>query len=200
MRYRMDYTLFKRRLPSGKIVYYYTVYDDDGKRICRSTGERSKALADKYVRGLAEQGKLGMKDGNRITLKDYAKDFFVPGLCPIEKFNLSRGRSGAKSSMSIRRTALVEHIFPHLGNYSVCNITRTKVDKWLVSLPETDKVSRSTANSYLDALRNVFAQAMRDGLIKINPTIGIERLGNDTQITKAFTKKEVDIEKTKQKS
>ena len=191
MRYRMDYTLFKRKMPSGKTVYYYAVYDEDGKRIFRSTGEKTKALADKYVRDLADHGRLGVKDRSLVTLNDYTRDFFVHGVCPIEKYNHSRGRSMTRSTLSVRRTALTEHILPHLGKYPVCNITPARINNWLIELPETDKVSRSTANSFLVALRNVLQQAVRDGIIVKNPAIGVENLGNDTKIRKAFTIKEV---------
>ena len=191
MRYRMDYNLFKRKLPSGKTVYYYAIYDETGKRIFRSTGERSKALADKYVKDLIEHGRLGVKDECRITLNDYTKDFFIPDKCPIEKYNHAMGRSMTKATLSVRRTALTEHILPHLGKVPVAGITQKHIIRWLMELPEKDNVSRATANSYLDALRTVMQQAVRDGLVTNNPTVGIERLGNDTQIRKAFNLKEV---------
>lgn len=191
MRYRMDYTLIKRKLPSGKVVYYYAIYDEDNKRIYRSTGEKSKAKADAYVRSLQEKGRLGIIDRYMTTLKDYAADFFIPGKCPIEKYNHTRGKSMTKATLSVRRAALVEHIFPYLGSHAVYNISPKLVNKWLMEVPEKDGVSRTTANTYLVALRLVMEQAVRDGIVKTNPCMEVENLGSDTTRRQAFTIDEV---------
>lgn len=192
MRYRNDYTLFKRKMPTGRIVYYYVIYDEQtGKRIYRSTGERTKALAEKYVRELADKGKLGVKDRVMVRLRDYTEDFFIPGRCPVERYNRERGKSLTKATMSIRRTSLTEHILPHLGNMAVSNLTFSVIDKWVVGLPESDKLSRSTSNFQLMTLKVVLEQAVRDSILKENPCDKVETLGNDTRIRSAFTLKEV---------
>jgi len=192
MRFRNEYTLVKRKMQTGRSVYYYAIYDElTGKRIYRSTGEKTKALAEKYVRELAEQGKLGIKDRVMTRLRDYAADFFIPGKCPVERNNRERGKSFTKATMSIRRTSLTEHILPHLGNLPVSGITPSVIDKWIVGLPENDKISRTTANFQLVTLRVVLDQAVRDGLLSENPCNKVETLGNDTKIRNAFTLKEV---------
>jgi len=190
MRFRNDYGLMKRKMASGKVVYYYWIYDSFGKRVYRSTGEKTKAMADKHVRKLLEEGTIGARERSLIKLKDYAENFFIPGKCPIEKYNHSRGRSMTRSTLSIRRTAMVEHIFPHLGNTPIYFINYATINKWLIELPETDHVSRTTANTYKDTLRCILGQAVRDGIISKNPCIGVESLGNDTKIRKAFNLKE----------
>ena len=188
----MDYTLIKRKMDKGKTVYYYAIYDEEThKRIYRSTGERTKAKADLYVRELLDSGRLGIKDENFIKLKDYAKDFFIPGLCPIEEHMHSRGKSLTKASMSIRRTALKEHILPHLGTMPVRGLTASVVNNWILNLPKKDKLSRSTCNGVLVTLKLVLDQAVRDDIVGENVCKNVERLGSDTKIRKAFTVEEV---------
>lgn len=192
MRYRMDYTLIKRKLGTGRVVYYYAVYDDlTGKRVYRSTGEKTKAMAEKYVRELADEGKLGIKDRSKVLLKDYAKDFFIPGKCPIEKNAHARGRSMTKATLAIRRTSLNEHILPHLGNMPISCITAAHINKWLLELPAKDKISRATANRQMSALSSILDYAVKDGMLRTNPCKNIELLGNDTKTRKAFTLEEV---------
>jgi len=48
-RNREPYTLYKRKLASGKNVWYFYTYDEYGKRHSRSTGETKKALAKDFV-------------------------------------------------------------------------------------------------------------------------------------------------------
>lgn len=59
---RKEFSLFKRKMPSGKYVYYYYVYDENGKRVPRSTGERTKAKALAYILRRRDEGKLGEID------------------------------------------------------------------------------------------------------------------------------------------
>lgn len=192
MRYRNEYTLLKRKMPTGRTVYYYAVYDElTGKRIYRSTGEKTKALAEKYVRELAENGKLGVRDRCMVRFRDYTRDFFIPGRCPIEKSNRERGKSITKATMSVRRTSLTEHILPYLGNRAVSGLTPQVIDRWIVELPEKDKISRSTANLQLITLRVILDQAVRDGIIAENPCAKVENLGNDTKVRNSFSLKEV---------
>lgn len=61
MRCREPYTLYPRLTVGGKRVYYFRVYDENGKRIARSTGQTNKAAAHAYVAGLTERGELQPK-------------------------------------------------------------------------------------------------------------------------------------------
>ena len=49
MRYREPFTLFLRKLPSGKRIWYYQTYDKNNKRTSAfSTEKKSKAAAKVY--------------------------------------------------------------------------------------------------------------------------------------------------------
>lgn len=190
MRARADFGLMKRRI-NGKIVYYYWVYDDTNKRIYRSTGERTKAKALDYVLELREQGKLGIKDRAMLTLSEFCTDMYVPGKCPIMKNAEAHGRSITLGTCDVRRRAIDMHILPYLGKIPVSSLTKARINKWLIELPEKDHVSRSTANTYYDTLRQVMEEAIRQGIVASNPCDKVERLGSDSTRRKAFTLAEV---------
>ena len=191
MRLRQEYGLMKRKDSKGKVVWYYWVYGDDNKRIYRSTGERTKAKAMDYVMSLRDEGRLGQRDRTMMTLGDFATDFFVPGKCPIERNAHMRGKSMTKATLSVRRTALTEHILPHFAKTPLSSITRAKVNRWLMDLPTTDKISRSSANNHLVAFRMVMEEAVRQGLISENPCTKVENLGRDSKRRASFTTEEV---------
>lgn len=190
MRTRSDFSLFKRRV-NGRIIYYYYVYDESNKRIYRSTGERLKSKALGYVLSQRDKGMLGKKDRCMITLREYTQDFYIPGRCPIIRNAELHGRSITLGTCDARRRALDLHILPHLGHFPVWSISKAMVNRWLLALPMTDKVSRTSANSYCDALKQVLEQAVRDGLIVANPCVKLERLGSDSVRRMAFTTAEV---------
>jgi len=191
MRARQDFGIMKRRTNDRKFVYYYWVYDENGKRIYRSTGERTKARAMDYVLELREKGELGKRDRMMVILNDFAQDFFVPGKCPIENHAHMRGKSMTKATLTVRRTALVKHILPYFGKKSVSLITHAQINRWLLELPEKDKVTRTTANATLVAFRMVMQEAVRQGIISENPCGKIEPLGNDSTRRASYTVAEV---------
>jgi hypothetical protein len=75
MSYRNDFTLFVRKLKSGKIVYYYRTYGASRKRTGgRSTGQKSKAAARQFV---IEK----IRNGGLITKKDVFFRNYADGWC-----------------------------------------------------------------------------------------------------------------------
>lgn len=188
---RMEYGLMKRRLPSGKIVYYYWVYDANGKRVYRSTGQRTKSKAVEYVLKQRDEGNLGKLDKWGALLKDFAADMFIQGKCPIEKEALARGTKIAGNTMKNRRISLTKHILPYLGNVRVSALTSAQVNEWLVSLPKKDHISRTTSNQQLDTLSTIMRFAVKHGVAQNNPCSGVELLNNDSTPVPAFTIEEI---------
>ena len=187
----MEYGLMKRRMPNGKTVYYYWVYDANGKRVYRSTGQKTKSKAMDYVLQKRDEGTLGKLDRWGELLKDFSKDMFIRGKCPIEKEELARGKTISGNTLRNRRVALEKHILPYLGNVRVNALDSSQVNEWLVSLPEKDKISRTTSNQCLDALSTVMKYAVKRGVAQNNPCKGVEPLGNDSEARDAFTIPEI---------
>jgi hypothetical protein len=88
MRKHAAYTLYKRVLPSGDVVFYYQSYDQDGRRLPgRSTGQSTKSAAKAYCDMLLKEGLLW--DGEQVCkiplFKDYAKGWWetaTPAISP----------------------------------------------------------------------------------------------------------------------
>lgn len=190
MRARMDFGLMRRKTAKGT-VWYYWIYDENNVRIYRSTGERTKARAMDYVLALRGKGELGKRDRSMVLFGDFTENFFIPGECPIERHAHMRGKSMTKATLLVRRTALVNHILPHFKKRAVSQISQAMVNSWLLALPETDKVSRTTANATLIAFRMVMEEAVRQGVISVNPCVGVEPLGNDSTRRASYTVAEV---------
>lgn len=188
---RMEYGIMKRRLPSGKIVYYYWVYDANGKRVYRSTGQKTKSKAIEYVLKKRDEGKLGELDKWGILLKDFCEGMFIQGQCPIEKEELARGKTVAGNTMKNRRISLNKHILPYLGNVRVKALTSAQVNAWLVALPDKDNISRTSSNQCLDTLSKVMGYAVKLGIAQNNPCTRVENLGNDSTPVAAFTAEEI---------
>ena len=189
----MEYGLMKRKKPNGKTVYYYWVYDANGKRVYRSTGEKTKSKALDYVLQKREEGNLGKMEKWGETLKDFTKDMFIKGKCPIEKEELARGKTISGNTMRNRRISLEKHIIPHLGNVRVKALTSAQVNDWLVCLPEKDKISRTSSNQCMDALSTVMRYAVKHGVANNNPCKGVEPLGSDSEAHSAFTIPEIKL-------
>ncbi|MDR2510356.1 MAG: integrase, partial [Spirochaetaceae bacterium] len=59
MRAKQAFSLYCRKLSSGKTVWYYQTYDEDGLRTAgKSTGKSTKTAAREYCNALMRAGKL----------------------------------------------------------------------------------------------------------------------------------------------
>jgi hypothetical protein len=79
MRLRETFTLYKRRLGSGKVVWYYQCYDGRGRRLCgHSTGQGTKTAAREYCLGLLKGERLlPVGAAGRVpTFREFAEGFW----------------------------------------------------------------------------------------------------------------------------
>jgi hypothetical protein len=77
MRIKDDFTVFPREMASGKVIWYYQTYNEDGRRtVAHSTGETTRTAAVKKCNGLMREGKLLPTAQVRIlTFAEYAQEF-----------------------------------------------------------------------------------------------------------------------------
>jgi hypothetical protein len=86
MRIKAKFTLFPRKLPSGRVVYYYQCYDQNGKRLyAHSTGFDKKTLAYEFCLELYRTGKL-IPEKKAVTFGEYAKGWFDKTTCAYLKW------------------------------------------------------------------------------------------------------------------
>ena len=86
MRKKSVFTLFARRLPSGKKVYYYQCYDVKGARQwAKSTGLSTKTEANALCIKLYKEGLL-IPEKKAPTFAEFSNGWWVDGVCRYLKW------------------------------------------------------------------------------------------------------------------
>ncbi|MDR1248683.1 MAG: integrase, partial [Treponema sp.] len=117
MRIRESFSLYRRKTPSGLLVFYYQTYDEAGKRTCgHSTGHTTKTGAREYCNKLLREGKLvPKKEAGVPTLREWAADFW-----DLEKSEYLKSRKGrgfiTASYVKSARNYTNRQILPYLGD------------------------------------------------------------------------------------
>lgn len=191
------YTLIKGRNKNSAIWEYYC-YDENGKRVHRSTGQKKRVDALAVIEERIANDELLYPKGFRgrtpnepfkkgVTLKDFCKDIYIYDKCPIVKDTLARGRHLEKSSCRNNRSILESKILPYLGNIGIAELTPAQIDKWLLCLPSKLGISRTSANMSLAVLSSIMAYAVQMELRDDNPCKKVRKLGSDTKEKVVFT-------------
>lgn len=196
------YTLIKGRNKNSAIWEYYC-YDENGKRVHRSTGQKKRVDALAVIEERIANDELLYPKGFRgrtpnepfkkgVTLKEFCKDIYIYEKCPIVKDTLARGRHFEKSTCKTRRSILEGKILPFLGNVGVAELTPAKIDRWLLDLPNVKGISRVSANLCLSVLSSIMAYAVQMELRDDNPCRKVKRLGNDSKEKAVFTNEYIE--------
>ena len=193
MRIKNDFSLYQRKVPSGKTVFYYQCYDERGRRLCgHSTGETTRTRAMKKCIDLIREGKfLPEKQIAIPTFAEYAKDFWDWEKSAYLKSR--RGRRDITQSYAAKNQNFMENqILPFFGTVPLDQITGHEVDTWLVSFTErkrsrankrmtgtageTTGYSPVYANNVLTVLNIMLGEAVKRKIIKENPCANIQKL------------------------
>ena len=180
MRYRQPYTL-KKRFRNQKTIYYYQVYDEDGKRRCFSTGQTSKTAATAYCGELIKKGLLIPPKKSKVLFSEFVANFWEFDSSTYIQGILARGGSFGRNFARIRQQCTEKNILPYFGDKELDEITPRDVEKWLLSFKNRG-LSNVTANQNLVTLRIMLAEAVRGGYIESNPCESIQPLKKDPKI------------------
>lgn len=71
------FSVFSKRLSNGKVVFYYTVYDEIGKRRQFSTGKLSREEGIVECCKRLSEGKLVPR--SNLLIKEYVNYWFIIG-------------------------------------------------------------------------------------------------------------------------
>jgi integrase len=195
MRVREDFTVYPRRLKSGRVVYNYQTYDEEGNRTNgHSTGETIRSMAIKKCNALMREGKLIPSRQKRIpTFAEFAAGWWEKGTCLYLKKRDSRKKitdDYIHQSKRIMDTFLI----PYFGKMRLDKITDEIIDVWLVEFLEREKrqlrgkkakagekqeeqkLKASYANMVFGILRLMLKEAVKRRLIPFNPAENVDRL------------------------
>jgi integrase len=208
MRIKDDFTVFPREMGSGKVIWYYQTYDEDGRRtVAHSTGETTRTAAVKKCNGLMREGKLLPKAQVRMpTFAEYAQGWWEPENCQYLKKRLAR--KALTTSYEVQSRRMMEmFLVPYFGKMRIDRITDEDIDFWLVNFVEREKrraakkiapestdvalaskkLKPSYANVVFGILRLMLKQAVKRHLIPFNPADNVEKLTTELKQVEILT-------------
>lgn len=160
---KQPFYLTKRKLPSGKSIYYFYTYDKYGNRTTpQSTGLSKKSEAMLYCTNLLIKHSLNQSS---INFKDYANDFF-------EKSNKwyklkSASKAPKDSTLTIYKINLNRAI-EFFGTAPLAKITTVDILEFISYLRDKE-FSAKTINANINVLRIIFNFAVSDDVIYKSP-------------------------------
>jgi integrase len=208
MRIREDFTVFPREMGSGKVIWYYQTYDEDGRRtVARSTGETTRTAAVKKCNGLMREGKLLPKAQVRIpTFAEFAQGWWERENCHYLKKRLAR--KNLTTAYEVRSRRMMEmFLVPYFGKMRIDRITDEDIDTWLVNFVDREmrrnakkiapkntdidlvpkKLKASYANVVFGILRLMLKQAVKRHIIPFNPADNVEKLTTEQKQVEILT-------------
>jgi integrase len=191
MRVREDFTVYPRKLGSGKTVFYYQCYDEDGKRTNgHSTGETTRTAAVKKCNALMLAGKLLPSARKAVpTFAEFARGWWEWDTCPYLK--KQRGRKDITRSYAKKCKGVVDsQLLPYFGKMRLDKITDVDIDAWLVGFADRG-YKNSYANTVFGTLGLMLGEAVRRRIIPSNPAAAVEKLKNGGKQMELLTPDEV---------
>ena len=174
MRTKAVFSVFGRKLPSGKLVYYYQCYDEKGKRQwAKSTGITKKTEAVAYCMKLFRDGLLVPAP----KVPAFAE--FADGFWDIEKSRYLKWRQMhdpiEQGTIDIHRSNFENHIKDYFAKFRLDEISPAVIENWLIALTEK-KLKTGTVNLVYRTLKLMMGEAVKNKLIAINPCAGVKEL------------------------
>jgi integrase len=167
MRTKAVFSVFGRKLPSGKLVYYYQCYDDKGKRKwARSTGATKKTEAVAYCMRLYRDGLL-IPAPKVPTFGEFSEGWWDVNTCRYLKWRQLRDPL-SPNTIDIFKNSFNNHIKDFFARYRLDEITGAVLENWFLSMTEK-KLKASSINLAYRALRIMLTEAARLKLLNDNP-------------------------------
>ncbi|GHV44897.1 hypothetical protein AGMMS49546_29610 [Spirochaetia bacterium] len=181
-------------MASGKVIYYYQCYDENGDRTnAHSTGESLKTLAKKKCDQLLKEGLLIPVQRKKImTFTEFAKGWWDWDTCKY--LQKKKNRKGLKQeTIDTYKRHLRNWILPFFAHKRLDRITEEDCEMFLTGLPDQEtkrrkgnagvlasraakKLKTSTANVVFGVFRLMLKQAVKEHLIPYSPADTVEEL------------------------
>ena len=172
--------------------WYYYVYRY-GKRISRTTGEKTKARALAEVLKRRDRGDLlnELQHTRFERFKDFAAPFWIWETCPVIRDKVDRGGHFSRLLAETNRLCMQKYLVPAFGNKLLPEITPALIKPWLRSLPEKYGITPQTANKMLTILRKMLDVAVAEGALKDNAARLVKPLFPKEKARGCFTLEQV---------
>lgn len=185
------------RKRDGKKIYYYYCYDEDGKRVKRSTGATSKARALDVISKRIEAGTLLMTE--QVSRADISRHVdagvyfsqFYSDKCPICDMLELRGKPLGDDKRREYRGTVAKWIEPFFAGKDISKITPNDLRAWQKHALDSGLKS-TTVNAYYGFLDKMLAYAVDDGILESNPSDKVKSLYGEKTRFDAFTPAEIE--------
>ncbi len=181
-----DFTLYFRKVPSGKRVFYYYAYDEEGGRLGPwTTGETTKTAARNFCIRLIKLGRLLPGPKEMPTFAEYAADFWDWESSPYLKDRKKRRK--LTQAYADKNKKVAEHtLIPYFGKMKLDKITGEEIDKWLDCMIK-EKYRNTTTNGYFGTLQTMMKWAAKKRIIGRDPFLDVEKLLKDQKEKEIIT-------------
>jgi integrase len=186
---RNEYTLYSRKVPSGKRVYYYYAYDDDGNRLGPwSTREENKTAARNHCNGQIRKGVLVPGIKGMSTFAVFASDFWDWEKSEYLKDRRKRNKLTKGYADKCKRQVDFT-LTPYFGKMRLDRITGEVIDKWQDYMIASG-YEHSTINGYYGTLMTMMKWAVKKRYIVRDPFLDVERLLDEKKEKQLITREE----------
>jgi integrase len=174
MRIKANFTVFPRKMPSGRVVFYFQCYDENGVRQNgRSTGCSKKTEAAAYCMRLYRAGILVPKK-KTVTFGDFSEGWWDVATCKyLQLRQLSDPFSEGTIAMNKANTE--NYLKEFFENIRLEDITKEVMNEWFLYM-KGKGLSASTTNTALKTLRVMLDEAVNKGIILGNPAKEVKEL------------------------
>ena len=174
MRTKAIFSVFGRKLPSKKVVYYYQCYDAKGKRqFAKSTGLTKRTEAVAFCQKLFKDGLL-IPQPKVPTFAEFSEGWWDIETCRYLKRRQLHDPM-ARGSIYVHKTNFTNHIKGYFAKYRLDEITPNVIEGWLVSLCEK-ALKPKTINLIYVTLKVMIGEAVRSNVLKANPCKEVKKL------------------------
>jgi len=185
---KKKFFIFPKTLANGKTLYYYSCYDDKGKRRQFSTRKEDEIEATELVLERYRNGTL--IQNTNLTFDTYAYNFFDYDGRYVQN-RIHRGYSYSKSCCDKNNSIINKRAIPFFGTRPLNMITSRDIEDWIMVEKKTG-LSNTTINRRIKTLRLIFNEAYRLQDIKFNPFDAIKLFYDDTKSKGIYTEEEIN--------
>jgi integrase len=185
---RKPYVLYKRSTSKNKAVYYARFRDRNGRIVARSTGQTSRAAADRWAIDYLSRGQIVEKEN--IKFRDYAEGFFTD-TSDYVLYLRERGKNIGATQLAHMDAHVRRHLLPYFGDKRLSEIDIEDVENWQSWLLREGGLAPATINKSLITLRHIFRQAYRKHFVQRNPCTGVTALASKAKERGVFTLEEI---------
>jgi integrase len=187
-----NFTLFRRKNPSGKIVIYFYAYDAEGHRLtARSTGRSTKMAARNYCNDLFKKGKLVPGIGEVPTFAEWAADFWDTEKSAYLK-DRAKHRKLTQAYIDHAKNHTEKTLVDYFGKMKLDQITGEVIEAFQDYQITKKKRKHTTINGYTGTLQTMIKWAVRKRVIEHDPFLDLSKLLDDAKTRTIITLDEFD--------